>query len=385
MQTEPRHLLFVLGMHRSGTSALCAALRACGASFGDHLLAPMRDVNDEGFWEDAEVVAVNESLLRRAGGEWYACGPDVLDLDWRAGAFDEERRRARAVLQRGFGEGPLEAVKDPRLCLTLPFWLDLCAGEGIAAYTCVINRAPLEVARSLEKRDGFPVGYGLRLQLLYRRAIARHAPADAVYLTYPELLSAPAECLRRLPPDLPLEISDERLSAVVRTDLRHHGAREEEGLLAEADAGAVDLDALEAAIERFSPPQRMLGDLVGRLVERGERLTEIGTAHTRALETLDQRDADVEKLGAELRYTEETVQQRDRELADVAGHLSSALATIDERDEQIREFDRRLSQLGEEHSYALDLIRARDAQLQRCFDKPGIGLLFRAMWKHEQR
>ena len=42
MQTvSPRYLLFLIGLHRSGTSALCAALHACGASFGQHLLEPM--------------------------------------------------------------------------------------------------------------------------------------------------------------------------------------------------------------------------------------------------------------------------------------------------------------------------------------------------------
>lgn len=385
MQTEPRNLLFALGMHRSGTSALCAALQACGATFGTRLLEPMADVNDEGFWEDADVVAINEGLLRAAGCEWYACDAAVLDQDWRGAAFDAQREQARAVLDRGFGDGPLEAVKDPRLCLTLPFWLELCAAKGISARVCVIGRAPMEVARSLEKRDGFPPGYGLQLYLLYRRAIARHAPEDAVYLTYAELLSAPAACLGRLPPDLPLEISEERLAAVVRQDLRHHGAGEPDGLLGAADTGAVDFAALADAVERFSPPARTAGELAGKLVERGARLTEIGTAHSRALEILDARDADVGRLSGELRYAEETVQARDRQLADIADHLNKALATIDERDRQIAEFDRRLARLGEEHSYALDLIRARDEQLQRCFDKPGIGLLFKAMWKHEQR
>ncbi len=51
-------VLFVVGMHRSGTSALCAALAARGVSFGSDLLGPMAGVNDEGFWEDAGVVAI---------------------------------------------------------------------------------------------------------------------------------------------------------------------------------------------------------------------------------------------------------------------------------------------------------------------------------------
>ncbi len=44
-------LLIVTGMHRSGTSALCAALAACGVSFGDRLIGAIAGVNDEGFWK----------------------------------------------------------------------------------------------------------------------------------------------------------------------------------------------------------------------------------------------------------------------------------------------------------------------------------------------
>ena len=63
-------LLLVLGMHRSGTSALCAALAACGVSFGDRLLDPLAGVNDEGFWEDAAVVAIDQQSLALLDPNW---------------------------------------------------------------------------------------------------------------------------------------------------------------------------------------------------------------------------------------------------------------------------------------------------------------------------
>ena len=176
--SEARKLLFVVGMHRSGTSALCAALQVCGASFGDKLLAPMEGVNADGFWEDADVVALNESLLQATGSAWYLCDPAPLTQDWSTAQFDDARQEAVKILGRGFGSGPLEVVKDPRFCLTLPFWLDVCVGLSLSSDVCVASRAPLEIAASLEKRDGFPSGYGLRLYRLYRQGIARHAPDD---------------------------------------------------------------------------------------------------------------------------------------------------------------------------------------------------------------
>ena len=158
-----RKLLFIVGMHRSGTSALCSALRASGATFGSSLLQAMSGVNDEGFWEDAEVVEVNEQLLHHLGTHWYTASKDLASVDWSADVFSAQRLQAMAIVERGFGGGALEAVKDPRLCVTLPFWLSLCEQLEISTSVCVINRAPLEIARSLKKRDGFPLGYGLRL------------------------------------------------------------------------------------------------------------------------------------------------------------------------------------------------------------------------------
>jgi hypothetical protein len=381
---DTSHLLFVLGMHRSGTSALCAALQACGASFGSSLLDPMDGVNDEGFWEDSDVVAVNESLLAAADAQWYSPLPALLERDWLAAEFDSQREVARGILQRGFGPSPVAAVKDPRLCLTLPFWTALCEQQGMASSVCVINRAPMDVALSLQKRDEFPLGLGLRLCQLYQQGIARYAPRDALYLSYDQLLADPVQALDPLLAALSLDGSPQQLAGVVRTDLRHHGGSGLAGPLHEVSAGPVDVEALAVAINEQYPLEHTLADLADRLVNRGEEITRIGSAHSAALATLDERDADLDTLSEEHRHALATITERDQQIGALGDHLSAALATIEERDQQIAEFDRRLAQIGEEHSYALALIQSRDEQLQRVFSKPAIGLMFKAMWQHEQ-
>ncbi|MCB1676151.1 MAG: hypothetical protein KDI01_07660, partial [Halioglobus sp.] len=235
-----RQLLFVVGMHRSGTSALCAALQACGASFGDHLLDPMAGVNAEGFWEDAEVVALNQALLEQAGADWYSVGERQLETRWAGAQFDLLRTGAVAVIRRGFGAGRVEAVKDPRLCITLPFWRSVCDELDISSSVCVISRAPLEVARSLQARDGFPVGFGLRLYQVYRRGIAQNVPPDAVRVSYDRLLADTAGVLTELAASLPLEVSAAALSAAVRGDLRHQVAGGGNAPLLETDTAHVE-------------------------------------------------------------------------------------------------------------------------------------------------
>jgi hypothetical protein len=276
------------------------------------------------------------------------------------------------------------AAKDPRFCLTLPFWLDVCGEIGLAVKVCVISRAPLEVARSLLKRDGFPLGYGLRLCSAYRAALASALPADALQVSYGELLADTAAVMRRLAEALPLAVNPDKLAAGVRPELRHQVSDSPAGEPTQRAAKDPAAAGLEDAIANGYPADQVMAEFARELVARGQQLSRVGTAHSEALATLDQRDADVAALSAEHRRALATIEQRDTEIEALSAQHRQALATIDERDEQIREFDRRLAQIGEEHSYALEIIRERDAQLDHIYNLPALGLAVRLLKKNAQ-
>lgn len=365
-------------MHRSGTSALCAALRACGASFGGQLLAPMAGVNDDGFWEDADVVAANDALISAAGGSWFAPGAAALGGDWPAQALADFQRRAEQVLQRGFGAGPLWVAKDPRFCLTLPLWMQACELMGITTRMCVASRSPLEVAHSLQRRDGFPVGYGLRLDLAYRRSLLAALPAGALQVAYPDLINDPVAVMHRLAQALPLVVEETGLAASVRRDLRHHEQGAIDGVLTTPLIAVDRLSDLAAAIDDAYPEAEMITDLAAGFVARGSQLTELGEDHSVALATIAARDVDIESLAAEKdaqieslaaehRQALATIAERDTQIAeldlrlqDTGDYLGRALATIIERDEQIKGLDSRLAEIGALHSHALEVVAERD-------------------------
>jgi hypothetical protein len=385
---NPKSLLFIVGMHRSGTSALCAALQNVGVHFGSGLLKAIEGVNDEGFWEDADVVALNDSLLTKLGLAWYSLSPNAAEVDWTAEQFDKEHSQATEILQRGFGGG-VEAVKDPRFCLTLPFWLDCCARLERKIQVICISRPPLEVAQSLEKRDGFPLSYGLRLVESYQRSLEAHAPADACRLTFEQLLQDPKVALSELNLDDRLGLGAESITAV-KTDLQHHRVAAETDILSKPLRSLDDVGQLRELLDRDYPLAMALNELVQAYTARGAELSDVGDAHTAALTTLDQRDTDIEALSGEHNQTLATIAERDeqiaefdRRLAGTGAELEAAMATIEERDQQIAEFDRRLSKLGEEHSHALEVLRERDAQLERLRTAPGMGLAVRWMLSNE--
>ena len=62
--------IIVLGMHRSGTSALTGVLSYLGADPGPSLIPGIEGINPKGFWEHSEIVKVHNNLLTALGSSW---------------------------------------------------------------------------------------------------------------------------------------------------------------------------------------------------------------------------------------------------------------------------------------------------------------------------
>jgi len=138
-------------------------------------------------------------------------------------------------------------LKDPRFCLTLPLWLAMCRERAVPARVAVVWREPLEVARSLQRRDAFPVGYGLRLQGIYLRALQAVLPSDAVFVGYRALLDDAPAALEGLAAALPLDTGVPALERAVRGTLRHQHAEVDSFSLFN-ERGELDIDAYQAEV-----------------------------------------------------------------------------------------------------------------------------------------
>jgi hypothetical protein len=180
--------VYVLGMHRSGTSAAARLVTLLGVPTcgEDDLLVPTAD-NPRGYWESASLAAFNDRLLAALGCDWTC--PPLLHEGWAAeppyAALGVDAQQVfRAVLPV-----PQWAWKDPRNCVTLPFWT-----ASVAAETAVVlvDRDPLEIAASLATRNGFSKPYALALWERYLRlCLETIAGLPALVTRYDELLDDP--------------------------------------------------------------------------------------------------------------------------------------------------------------------------------------------------
>ena len=140
----------VLGMHRSGTSLVAGILRQLGIDLGpDEDFLPPDSNNESGYFELKELVYVNNDILAHYGGSWDEL-PELPPGWEKSGELEQIRDRARGLLRRRFADSPQWGWKDPRTCITLPFWQLLV--PGLRYVICVRN--PLDVAHSLRSREG---------------------------------------------------------------------------------------------------------------------------------------------------------------------------------------------------------------------------------------
>lgn len=167
----------VLGMHRSGTSAATRIINLLGPSIGRDADLRRGPDNPTGHWESASLTAFNDRLLNIFGGTYAA--PLPLQEGWEEedviAALYEEGRKVFASVH----SGRTWVWKDPRTCLTLPFWRKVWGEKPVVVY---VHREPLEVALSLSRRDGLGKAHCIALWERYARSALQSAH-DLPFLT----------------------------------------------------------------------------------------------------------------------------------------------------------------------------------------------------------
>jgi hypothetical protein len=193
---DQRHVV-VVGMHRSGTSAMADALARLGLALPDETdLITAGPANERGYWELRRFVTFNDRVLKYLDGSWNA--PPKPSAGWalsRDPQIDELRVGAREFCLREFRE-PHMVLKDPRLCLTLPFWRQVFDHEPVAVLAL---RDPLDVARSLHARNSYPLSLGLALWRRYVQESLTAVEGLPVFVAkYEDFLADPETQIRDL-------------------------------------------------------------------------------------------------------------------------------------------------------------------------------------------
>jgi GT2 family glycosyltransferase len=302
--------LLVLGMHRSGTSALARVLNLLGVDLGADLLPPAPD-NEAGFWEHREVQNIHDRIYEELARDWTNISP-LPPRWWDQPDLQKWRQKLGEVLQRDFGLQPIWGLKDPRLCFMLPIWIPLLEQMHCQARCILIFRNPMEVVASLHKRDKFNAS---RTYLLWMRSVIESESGSRLLprtlTTYDKLLADWQGQVERIGRSLqiewpvPLVQIRDSVTEFIRPASRHHRV-EDENFLNDAQVPeqvrrlyAAVLTAAESGdADELSP----VVDQIARELDRDQPLL---VQFTQDLETENRnnviaRNVDAIKFGGEI-------------------------------------------------------------------------------------
>jgi hypothetical protein len=190
----PPHLVFVLGMHRSGTSALAGLLAQAGFSAPQDLM-PATPANPKGYWESLAIYAANQNLLASINSHWSSSMPVASEWIYSDSAR-EWRSKLADALAVSFADADLPIIKDPRFCLLLA-GLEPWFQSGLIDCAFLIPiRHPFEVANSLQESEKLGHVEALRLwsQSIFLSDLATQA-YPRLYLGFDAIIDSPDQVL----------------------------------------------------------------------------------------------------------------------------------------------------------------------------------------------
>ncbi len=196
-QAKKKTAVLILGMHRSGTSALTRVLSLSGMDLATDLMLAT-DANESGYWESVELATIHDDILNTLDSKW----DDILPID-------EQQFQSESMLQyqallvdylvREFLNSERIVIKDPRMCRLLPIWLDVLTKLDVQISVVLIFRHPIEVAKSLQKRDGFLLEKSYLMWIRhvldaekYSRGLSR------CFVNYSQLLTNPKQVVKSI-------------------------------------------------------------------------------------------------------------------------------------------------------------------------------------------
>jgi hypothetical protein len=194
-----KHVYVVLGMSRSGTSAIARSLKVLGIDLGDKLLAGDKR-NPKGFYEDSDILyKINRGISRALDMAWADVNTfDQKEVNHNKTLFDYKNYAVKLVRER-LAKTQHWGFKDPRTITILPFWKAVFSELDVDDRYIITVRNPLATAYSNQKFVNSTIEMGLILWLVYMvTAINETQGKKRVIVSYELMLDDAQKQLERI-------------------------------------------------------------------------------------------------------------------------------------------------------------------------------------------
>ncbi len=213
-----KRIIVVLGVYRSGTSALTKSLETIGVRLSDPSQITFNSFNEKGDWEDILFSSFNRELIKALyslEGRYR----DMMPLTEKEVNFLCDQgffaRASRLLLERLSDSTPF-AMKDPKFCTLLPFWKKVFKECGVQVSFVIALRNPLNVVASIDAAEKilgkYPHEKSFWIWISYILSCLEHTEGyERLLVDYGELVKHPAHQVERIARACQLEINDESL------------------------------------------------------------------------------------------------------------------------------------------------------------------------------
>ena len=218
--------VFVLGMARSGTSALTRVLSLCGGTLPAGMVGA--DANNPlGYWEPRTAIMLNEKIMRRHGSSWY---DPTLRLQ-EEGVFDADENAACLAEIGAFftslPAAPLVVIKEPRITALSGVWFEAARQAGLDIAVVIAVRHPQQVIPSCAKYVHTTPELSSALWLKYNLLAERHTRGlPRVFVDYANFLEDWHGEIKRISRALEVDLDnreEDTIDEYLTADLRRNG------------------------------------------------------------------------------------------------------------------------------------------------------------------
>ncbi|MDV3128648.1 sulfotransferase family protein [Mycobacterium sp. 21AC1] len=207
-------ILFVLGMGRSGTSALTRVVSLCGATLPPGMLGA-DDGNPRGYWEPRAALHLNEKFLYRHGSSYF---DPTLRVQEEGGLDSKESADFIAKIQEylhTLPAAPVVVIKVLHISVLADMWFEAARRAGFDVAAVIAVRDPQEVVASLSKFMKATPQLSSGLWLKYNLLAERHTRGlPRVFVDYANFLDNWRREVKRIAGILPIDFVPEDESTV---------------------------------------------------------------------------------------------------------------------------------------------------------------------------
>jgi len=215
--------ILVLGMHRSGTSALTGTLGLLDVYLGSQLMEA-NFANEKGYFENNTLFKINEELLSQIDSSWDDLFYDEIKLE-----NIKDLNKLKQAIKKEFELSDVFAIKDPRLAFLFPVYKKVLEELNIDIKIILPYRNPIEVANSLHVRNDMSMEKGMLLWAYHFLLTEKFSRSyKRVFVGFDKLMSESEAVVKQISNKLDLDLDSKyienkkEINEFLEPSLKHH-------------------------------------------------------------------------------------------------------------------------------------------------------------------